>query len=411
MLSLDKFLLFSPIVIVLFITLLILLKSNYDSIVFLNIFLLSVVNNEPSPSDLLFIFLILFSFKCKHVNFNKLKFHVTYIVLISLYIILNLISLYKVENYIHSLKYLIITLYLILYSVFIFLYSNKNNYSLVLKAYILSSSFSSLLGFLGYLNVFSSHLTYHSLRVKGLFKDPNVYGPFIVPSVIILIDSLINKKIIFNKPLHLSLIFINITGVILSFSRGAWINLLLAIVVYFTLNIKHISFRKIIIYFLIITLLLSVIWTCILQDDFKSFLLYRAKFQDYDNQRFSAQKSGLSIFLNNLAGYGPGQYEYSLIKNAGKDISAHSLYMRLLLENGLSGFIFLGLVILYILKNLLVLHFKYDNHRTLRASVLFSILLGLLINSIVVDTLHWRHLWFFIGLSLSLIVCKYEVYE
>jgi O-antigen ligase len=102
-------------------------------------------------------------------------------------------------------------------------------------------------------------------------------------------------------------------------------------------------------------------------------------------------------------GYGPGQYGPTVERVMDSEYAAHSLYIRVMLENGIVGFItligFFSVVILYIFK--ICIH-KVGREREI-GIVILSILCGILINSIVVDTLHWRHFWLFVGLGISLI--------
>ena len=70
-----------------------------------------------------------------------------------------------------------------------------------------------------------------------------------------------------------------------------------------------------------------------------------------------------------------------------------------MLENGILAFVFLLFFFLYILQKLFQLHLIDDS----RGSLFISILIGILVNSLVIDTLHWRHFWLFVGLNLSII--------
>jgi O-antigen ligase len=85
---------------------------------------------------------------------------------------------------------------------------------------------------------------------------------------------------------------------------------------------------------------------------------------------------------------GPGQFELRV------PISAHSTYVRTLAEQG--GF---GLVLIAALF-LTTLVFAGNNAVRGRdtygigSAALLGAWVGLLVNSFVVDTLHWRHLWF-----------------
>jgi O-antigen ligase len=117
------------------------------------------------------------------------------------------------------------------------------------------------------------------------------------------------------------------------------------------------------------------------------FLSERAAVQDYDTQRFDAQASSLELATANPIGIGPGQFERV------SDLSAHSIYVRSLAEEGLPGL----LVVLALM--LLTLGFAARNVALgadtygIGSAALLAAWCGLLANSSFVDTLHWRHLW------------------
>jgi CelD/BcsL family acetyltransferase involved in cellulose biosynthesis/GNAT superfamily N-acetyltransferase len=127
----------------------------------------------------------------------------------------------------------------------------------------------------------------------------------------------------------------------------------------------------------------------------------RMGIQKYDLNRFEAQITGISMTLDHITGYGPGQYEAAVNKALEVKFSAHSLYARVLLENGVPGFLLLMSVIFMLIVRLLRVK-KYENdNSSIRSSVLVAAIISIMINSIIVDTLHWRHLWLILGLSLS----------
>lgn len=259
----------------------------------------------------------------------------------------------------------------------------------------------------GYAGFLPSVLTYDHYRIMALFKDPNVLGPFLVAAVIILLDDIWEKRL-FPGPiwLHISLIIMNLLGIIGTFSRGGWVNLLVCLVVYLALNInkiqiKNLNIKKITIYALLVVMIVSMIWSFVIGEEYKQFLYARINLQSYDKDRFAIQRQGVTLAFTNTLGYGPGQFEYNVLRQTGEIFSAHNLYIRLAMENGVIGFIvFIGGIILIFYRLLL----DYKQGRTYLAmtpACFIAILSGILVNSLVIDTLHWRHFWFFIGLSMA----------
>ena len=72
-------------------------------------------------------------------------------------------------------------------------------------------------------------------RASGFFKDPNVYGPFLIPIALILLEQRIAPR--FPRVLRLRalsswLILLALTlGVLFSYSRAAWANFVIALIV------------------------------------------------------------------------------------------------------------------------------------------------------------------------------------
>jgi O-antigen ligase len=123
-----------------------------------------------------------------------------------------------------------------------------------------------------------------------------------------------------------------------------------------------------------------------------AFLQERAQLQSYDIDRFGAQRLGLQIGQSHPIGIGPGQFE------SAAPISAHSTYVRVLAEQGVPGLA----VLLCLLVGTLWLAVRNTiagvTAYGIGSGALLAVWVGLLVNSVVVDTLHWRHLWLVAGL-------------
>ena len=67
-----------------------------------------------------------------------------------------------------------------------------------------------------------------------LFQDPNVFGPFLVPAALILIEELLSPRVLrVGRSRRRSALVALTLGVLFSFSRGAWLNLALGVAVMF----------------------------------------------------------------------------------------------------------------------------------------------------------------------------------
>ncbi len=379
------------------------INMKYDAAVFLNIVLLSIAVFEPFPGEVFFVLILFFGLVNKKIDFKKLREEPFLIILLLFFIIVNLLGLYNVLEPLWGIRYFTITLYLFVLMLFIFLYLNGKRYYSILRAYVVSALFSGVVGFLGYIGV-SALFMYDQYRIKGLFKDPNVFGPFLVPAFMILMDDLKSRKILGKYgSIYLTSMAFLLFGILFSFSRASWINLIVCILVYFSLNIKKLHLKKLIPILVILSILIVTIWFVIFDESLRTFFTYRSSLQSYDSGRFETQRLGLALSMERPFGYGPGQFEFVLLNKMGVLFSSHNLYIRLLVEHGIIGFMLFMLPLVYILMELLNMHLHRIDRDQTKYSLILAILSGILINSLVIDTIHWRHFWFFIATGLWMI--------
>jgi O-antigen ligase len=90
---------------------------------------------------------------------------------------------------------------------------------------------------------------------------------------------------------------------------------------------------------------------------------------------------------SNPVGVGPGQFQYH------HPVETHSTFVRVLAEQGFAGLaVWLGIVLATLvlaLRNVVRGRETYG----IGSAALLGSWCGLVFNSVVVDTLHWRHLW------------------
>src|SRR5450432_389811 len=92
------------------------------------------------------------------------------------------------------------------------------------SGYVATGFVAALLGVIGYFDIagLGQYLTvYDNARASGPFKDPNVFGPFLVPPMVWLIQDILLKRGAGFWRVIVPLI-VMILAVLLSFSRGAW---------------------------------------------------------------------------------------------------------------------------------------------------------------------------------------------
>jgi len=226
-------------------------------------------------------------------------------------------------------------------------------------------------------------------RAQGLFKDPVVFGPFLIPAALILLEEIARPRLLGGRTVwKAAAIAVLALGVVFSYSRAAWLSFALGFVtVLLVLALRRGGARRALVILSVLLVALAAVASTLVLTGSTGFLEQRARFQTYDVERFSAQALGIREGERYPFGIGPGQFDVV------STVSAHSTYVRAFAEEGLPGLLTLltlvFVTLLYAVRNVLR---GVDTYGIGSAALLGS-WLGLLANSLFVDTLHWRHLW------------------
>jgi O-antigen ligase len=210
-----------------------------------------------------------------------------------------------------------------------------------------------------------------------------------VPAIVILLEELLTPRLFAGRRgLKLAAIVLLCIGVLVSYSRAAWLDLVVALIVLLlVLVLRRGGGRPAAALLATVVLLAGAAGAYLATTGSESFLRERATYQAYDTSRFSAQRAGIRLAEDHPLGVGPGQFDVR------ESISAHSIYVRVLAEQGVLGFVVLAALLLGTLA------LAFDNAVAGRSTygigsaALLAAWCGLLSNSFFVDTLHWRHLW------------------
>lgn len=233
-------------------------------------------------------------------------------------------------------------------------------------------------------------------RATGTFKDPNVFGPFLVPALLYAVHRAL------ERPLRRSFTPLAIAGflalgVFLSFSRGAWINLVVALGVFLLLSFltaaDNARRQKIAFLGMFAAALVAIIVAGALQvERVANLVTERASVsQSYDvgpEGRFGGQEKAVGLILENPMGIGAGQF--SLIHHHEE---VHNVYLSMTLN---AGWIGAGL---YIIAVLATLGFGFYTALTRRCPAHSFLLIATAafaanaFEGIVIDTDHWRHFY------------------
>jgi len=226
-------------------------------------------------------------------------------------------------------------------------------------------------------------------RVQALFKDPNVFGPFLVPAALILVEETVTPRLFgLRRLLKGLLLLLLLLGLIFSASRGAWANLAVGLgVLLAVMALRRGGGRKVLLALVLALVAVVLVGGAVSLSGSGDFLSDRARVQSYDADRFGAQAAGLEPAQRYPFGVGPGQFELVA------PISAHSTYVRVFAEQGLPGILAFVTLVLFTLGAAVANAVAGRDTYGIGSAALLGAWCGLLVNSFVIDTLHWRHLW------------------
>lgn len=354
------------------------------------------VQEEPAPYDLLFVGVI---GALTVAGFVRIPYGAAWpFLLFAAYTLSNLISIFGTFDWDRSLLYMAVTFYLMATTLFLMcfvLLDEDRVLATVWNAYATAAAVSSVLAIIGYFALApGSEVLLLGNRARAFFKDPNVLGPFLVPAALALFarfESGISKR----PWLDLAGLALITVGILLTFSRGAWANLLLAFGAYVGLRVLTASGRGLgrIMFTAFAAIAIGgglVAYLVLFTTAGDVFADKATLIRYYDTRRFANQEEGLLIALSQPFGIGPGLSEQAL------DYAAHSLYIRLFLENGWFGALsFLGFVLAALVRGAAMMRRGLAHPLFLAA---YAAIPGVLLNSFVIDSLHWRHFFLLLGL-------------
>jgi O-antigen ligase len=226
-------------------------------------------------------------------------------------------------------------------------------------------------------------------RANVLFEDSNVYGPFLIPIAVIVLEEILRPRLLPRRPALLAVVFLVLgLGILVSFSRAGWVNFVVAVLVMLGVAaLRRRGGRAVLRVLVALTVAAVAALGVMATTGQLAFIEERAKLQSYDTERFSAQRAGVEMGTQYPLGVGPGQFQFH------HWVEAHSTYIRVLAEQGVLGLavwlVLAGYTLFLAVRNVVR---GWDTYG-IGSAALLGAWCGLLINSAVVDTLHWRHLW------------------
>ena len=272
---------------------------------------------------------------------------------------------------------------------------------LMRRAYFIAAFVASLIGIAGYFG----HLPFATLygRATSTFKDPNVFGPFLILPLVMLILTILSPAV---RLRHLVLFSVIAFALLLSFSRGAWIHFIISAgiavaLTFLTAPDLRTRLRVTVLSAAAAGAVVLFVVSAISVGSLGEMLEQRAKLtQNYDvgsGGRFSLQELAVGAVLKHPAGMGP--FEFARVYGGQQ----HNVYFQAFLDYGwMGGLAYVTLVILT-----LAIGFRQSIVPTPWQPYLIASLgmfCGEVLEGFVIDTDHWRHYFLALGLVWGLAV-------
>ncbi len=377
--------------------------------IFLGVFLSGFVINEPAPYDLYMTGLLgvwaLFGLRISRA-ISPL------VVLIILFNIGGFISMTQMADLMDTPLYLAVSLFLAFTAIFFAAVTEArpDTYRLIYFAYVVSALLTSLAGIIGYFGIVPGTEMFTKYgRAAGVFQDPNVFGPFLVLPGIYLLYRLLTGPVS-RMPLVAVPLLIIMTGLFLSFSRGAWglfgaSAMLMTGLLFLQSRSGAFKLRIVVMIVAAITLLVVAMIVILQIPGVADMLSERAKLaQDYDSARlgrFARYTIGFQMALENPLGIGPLVFGQLL----GED--THNIWLKALMDYGWLGFVsYLTLTVWTVGAGFrLLLRNRPWQPYVLCAYVVY---IGHIALGTFIDTDHWRHFYLLLGLIWGGIGLEYR---
>ncbi len=358
---------------------------------------------EPSPYEVMFIAAFGVALA------GALKLHrntLPLLALVLLFVPFALIAVFQVRylDVSDALLFTLVTIFLMITSYFVANFvaqSPLDHMRLIGKAYIAAALIASIVGTLAYLGLLPGEgifLLYG--RAKAFFKDPNVFGPFLIlPAMFVLQRALLGtpRQAFLGGAIYLVLF----VGVFVSFSRGAWGHLaassaLVFFLCFFLEARAQDKVRMLLLALGGVMLLAAALMALLSIESVSELFVHRFSLtQSYDTGetgRFGRIGYALDLALVNPWGLGPLEFSYLRITEL-----PHNTYINVIHAYGWGGaFAYFVLVGMTLWRGMSALARRSPN-RLLLIPV-FSTVVPLFLLAGIIDTDHWRHWFLLVGL-------------
>ena len=378
-----------------------------DIVLWFGVFAGSAVMIEPAPYDLI---ITLQAIAALALGLALPRAIAPLIILLMLYNIGGLLALTQVVYWEENPPvFVAISFFLMLSAIFIAatVAAHPHRIKLIMSATVWSGLFAAVIGIVAYKFQIEPLLRWG--RAKALFKDPNVYGPFLVLAVVWL------TRRVLTEPLGRAvapavMVFPLLLAILLSFSRAAWgLAAGCMITIWFVVLIDTPRTRDRLRLFLFAGIgilgVAAMLAAVLANEELRSMLFERAKLvQSYDGARLGRFARHLIGFLwatELPLGLGPYQFGHYLPEDP------HNVFLKSLITYGWLGGVAYPVLAFSTLWKLFPLMFRPRPWKAY-AQCVWVALAGHQVMSWIIDSDHWRHFFLLWGLAWGMIALEVQ---
>jgi len=271
------------------------------------------------------------------------------------------------------------------------------------SAYILTAVLVALAGIIGYFDLIpgTRALFAPDERALGAFKDPNVFGPFLIWPALVILQRMLTRRV---GLIDLVTVGVLMLGLLLSFSRGAWFHFALSCLVMIALSLLTVQTRSgrlriVVLSALTVGAIAVFVAILLTLPAVETMFQERAHiFQSYDvgqSGRFRLQELALSALLNSPNGLGPFGFAST---HANQQ---HNQYLQAFLVYGWVGgvaYILLLLTTFWVALRSVFVPTPWQPYLV----ITLAAFTGEVAEGFIVDTDHWRYFYLLVGLIWGL---------
>lgn len=373
--------------------------------------LLCIVRWEPAPVD---IVMPLLAAGCilnigtgnRPLRLNRLLFAVSLVI-----VIVQALTILRSGDPNLSLRYWAITVFMVILCLLGYCVGQRTSLiQTALSGFVLISSLTFVISLLGYFALLPDAniariVADSGVRLEGFFKNPNALGAFSVTLLVVLVDAVLNQSHGSVLKLPRWIFYVGLVAcvfaIFLSFSRSAWGASVLSIAVLLLLSSTgnvRLSRPKQMMIPSAVVFSVSVAAYFFFPPETWSYMEAKLSEDLADNPRFAYQAEALSLVWEYpVIGHGPATSAYDM------GLGPHNVYIMQAYDHGLLGL----LLLVFIWISALLIAIRYalssqDKFVKRLAAIYAAVLIGNIAIGFLMDLLHLRQLWLFVGLGWSL---------